>query len=503
MLMNSLDPDVAEQPDNLIACGATGRVLRDWESYNAATEALKSLRNDETLVVQSGVPIGVIKTQQEAARVIITSTGQVGCGLTPDQSDQLGQRRLPMLAGTDPASWTYTGTQDALPTAFQVLDAIAQIHFGGNLGGKLIVSGGMGAAGGSLPHAAGMLGGAFLGIDVDGERIRRRIRTGYCDYCVNTLDEALRILKNAVRQKQSISVGLVGNCSDLMPELANRGVLPDILTDQTSTHDLLNGYIPSGLDAVQASMLRHKSPEEYLSRSRESIVRHFNAMVALKKLGSIVFEFGNNLCAKAQKCGVVGATTAFPNFVETYAPLLLDEGKSLVRWVALSGGPGDIRRLDDLVIELLPDDPQLARWIPLARKYVRFQGLPARVCWMDQAACILLAGRVNKLVAEGVFKAPIAIALNHVGRDAVTSRHVGAEGQKHPFEAANSRQPVDSLLNAALGASWLSLETGPGYSHATVVLVADGTPETANALPRVLKKDFAREVLRQAAAVLE
>ena len=503
MLMNSLDPDVAEQPGDLVACGTTGRVLHDWESYEAATRALKALKNNETLLIQSGSPVGVFKTEQEAARVIITSTGPTGRGAAADKPDQLDQRRLPMLAGTDPASWTYTGTQEALPTAFHALDAIARIHFGGNLGGKLIVSGGMGAAGGALPLAAGMLGGSFLGIEVDGERIRRRIRAGYCDYCVNTLDEALRILKNAVRQKQSVSVGLVGNCADVMPELADRGVLPDILTDQTSAHDLLHGYIPSSLDAVHASMLRRESPDQYRTRSCESLARHFNAMLALKKLGSITFEFGNNLCAKAQECGVAGAATAFPNFAEDYLPLLREEGMSLIRWVALSGEPGDIRQLDDVALELFPDDPLLARWIPLARKYMRFQGLPARVCWMDQQTRILLADRVNKLVANGVFKAPMVIVLSHAGGNERASRNYEAERQEHSFEVISNRRLMNSLQNSTSGASWVSLKAGAGYSHATVVLVADGTPETANALPRVIKKDYAREIMGRAAAVLE
>jgi len=489
MLMNSLDPDVAEQPGDLVACCATAKVLGDWESYGKTVEALKSLKNDETLLIQSGTPAGVLATHREAPRVLIANPApRHPISRNPEQS---GRALAPQASAT---SWTWVGTQEALPTAFLVFDAIAREHFGGgDLAGKLIVSGGMGAAGGALPLAAGMLGAAFLGIDADGERIRRRIRAGYCDYCVNTLDEALRILKNAVRQKQGVSVGLVGNCADVIPELASRGVLPDILTDQTSAHDLLNGYIPSRLTAEEAGALRRKTPEEYLSRSRESLARHFSGMLSLQKMGSIVFEFGNNLRAAAAVCGVQDAASALTGFLETYLQPLMSSGLAPVRWIALSGKAADIRRLDDLALELLPDAPLLARWIPLARKFVRFQGLPARVCWMGSGARIALAQRVNQLVAEGTYQAPLVIAVDH------------ADGGARPKEEKEKSLPVGNsatvsrLLNAAPGASWLSLQVGAGSSQATVVLVADGSPQAAKNIPHALVDDSALKVLRLAA----
>jgi len=497
MLMNSLDPDVAEQPGDLVACCATARVLSNWESYGATVEALKSLKNDETLLVQSGTPAGVLKTHQEAPRLLIANPApRRPISRNPEQS---GPALPPQASAT---SWTWVGTQEALPTAFLVFDAIARGHVGGgDLAGKLIVSGGMGAAGGALPLAAGMLGAAFLGIDADGERIRRRIRAGYCDYCVNTLDEALRILKNAVRRKQGVSVGLVGNCADIIPELTSRGVLPDILTDQTSAHNLLNGYLPSSLNAEEASALRNKHPEEYLSRAQDSLARHFEGMLALQKMGSIVFEFGNSIRAAAAECGVQDAASAFPGFVEAYLQPLLSAGLAPVRWVALSGEPADIRRLDGLALELFPDDALLARWIPLARKFVRFQGLPARVCWMGSGARIALARRVNSLVSERVFKAPLVIALDHAANGVEPSR---SEGSGEAEIGALSKSPnLSALLNTAAGASWLSLDIGTGYNCGTVALVADGTPQAAKNLPRALNNDYALDVFRLAARAVE
>ncbi len=494
MLMNSLDPDVAEQPGDLIACGATGKVLRSWETYDKTAEALKTLKDDETLLIQSGGPVGVFQTSRDAARVIITNTDPPGLQPTADELDRLEQHGLPIPGGTDPGSWTYVGTQSTLPTALQVFDGIGQRYFSGDIAGKLVVSGGMGAAGGALPLATRLLGAAFLGIDVDGDHIRRRIRTGYCDYCVSTLDEALRILKNAVRQKQAVSVGLVGNCADVIPELASRGVLPDILTDQTSAHDLLIGYVPSGLNADQAGALRRDNPEQYLSRCRESVSRHFNGMLALQKLGSVVFEFGNNLCAAAERCGVEGAASAFPNSVGAYLQPLLDDGAAPVRWVALSGEQRDIHRLDELVLELFSDDALLSQWIPLARKYVRSQGLPARVCWMNETARITIAERVNRTVADGAFQAPFVITFEQAETNLVTSPQITPDAMKDGLDGS----VLNALLNACSEASWASLKCGAGYNRATVALVADGTAAAAKALPRVLRNDYARRILRLA-----
>lgn len=497
MLMNSLDRDVAEQPGELITCGATGKVLRNWESYQATVEALKALKGDETLLVQSGRPIDVLKTRRESPRVIITNT-TVDNLPTSNKLDRIEQQGARGLGAADPGSWTCLGTQQHLPIAFQVFDAIAQKHFRDDLAGKLIVSGGMGAAGGALPPAAVMLGATFLGIEVDGERIRRRIRTGYCDYCVNTLDEALRILKNAVRQKQGVAVGLVGNCAEVIPELASRGVLPDILTDQTSAHDLLNGYVPAGLNAEDADALRRENPQDYMSRSRNSIARHFEGLLALQKLGSIVFEFGNNLGGAAEQCGVAGAASAFPDFDETYLRPLLSAGLAPIRWVALSGEPGDIRRFDELALELFPDDLPLARWIQLAGKYVRFQGLPARVCWMDQETRIQLAERLNSLVADGALKSPFVIAFEQ----AVTNHQISTRAQPDRVEGKwnwpGEWPAMEALVDAGSGTSWASLRLGSSYVQATIALVADGTPNAQSCFARVLKNDCALDLIRLA-----
>ena len=498
-LMNSLDREVAEKPGELIACGATGKVLRNWESYQATVEALKVLKGDETLLVQSGRPIDVFKTRRDAPRVIITNT-RVGNSPASDELDPIKQQGVRGLGTADPGSWTYLGTQQNLAIAFQVFDAIAQKHFRGDLAGKSIVSGGLGAAGGALPLAAVMLGATFLGIEVDGERIRRRIRAGYCDYCVNTLDEALRILKNAVRQKQGVAVGLVGNCAEVVPELASRGVLPDILTDQTSAHDLLNGYVPAGLNAEDADALRRENPQDYMSRSRNSITRHFGGLLALQKLGSIAFEFGNSLGAAAEQCGVAGAASAFPDFAETYLRPLLSAGLAPIRWVALSGEAGDIRRFDELALELFPDDLPLARWIQLAGKYVRFQGLPARVCWMDQKTRIQLADRLNSLVADGTLKAPAVIAFEQ----AVTNHQISTRAQpdrvEGKWDSSGEWPATEALVDAASGTSWVSLRLGSSRSQATIALVADGSPNAESCFARVLKNDSALEFIRPGTA---
>lgn len=499
MLMNSLDPEVAEDPRDLVACGATGKVLRDWESYRATVEALKALKNDETLLVGTGRPVEVLRTRQDGPRVIITSLNEEGNWPTSDTLHEPRQPGVHGLGAADPGSWTYVGTQQNLPIAFQVFGAIARTHFRDDLAGKLIVSGGMGAAGGALPLAAVMLGATFLGIEVDGERIRRRIRNGYCDYCVNSLDEALRILKNAVRQKQGVAVGLVGNCADVVPHLAFRGVLPDILTDQTSAHDALNGYVPAGLNADDAAALRRANPHDYLSRARDSIARHFEGMLALQKMGSIVFEFGNNVRAAAEQYGAPGAASAFPDFAETYLQPELSDGLVPIRWVALSGEPGDIRQFDELALELFPDDLSLARWIHLARKYVRFQGLPARVCWMNEETRIQLADRLNSMVADGTLTAPFVIAFEQTASTRQAPLPAQPDRVEGKWDSPGEWPVKEALVDAASGTCWASLKFGSSYSQATMALVADGTPNAACSLSRVLKNSYALDFIRLAA----
>ncbi len=501
MLMNSLDQEVAEQPREMIACGATRKVLRDWDCYHTTVEALKILASGETLLVRSGKPAAVHETNEDAPRVLIVNSRlavRSRAGDTPHAGELPGPA-MPSQAAA--ASWTYVGTQGELPTAFQTLDGVSRKHFGGSLAGKLIVSGGMGAAGGAFSLAAGLIGAAFLGVEVDEERIKRRIRAGYCDYCVNTLDEALRILKNAVRQNHSVSVGLVGNCAEVIPELASRGVVPDILTDQTSAHDLLMGYIPSGLNAEGADRLRRENPKEYLTRARDSIVRHFSGMLALQRFGSVVFEFGNNIRAAACEYGIE-EIFSIPDFAEAYLQPLLRKGLTPVRWVALSGESGDIRRFDDLALKLFPDDDILLRWIPLARKYLKFQGLPARVCWMGPETRIVMGEHMNRLVAEGALKAPIAIALDQAAGRSEALSHQEAEAKKDKSEATSSLLVPAALLDKASGASWISLESGADHNQITVALVADGTSKAAKAIPRILENDYAVTLARLGTAGL-
>src|SRR5246500_520309 len=375
MLMNNLDEEVAEGRQVLVAYGGTGVGARIGEGYRTIVETLKTLENDETLLVRSGKPVGVFKTHEYAPRVLIANSNLVGHWSNWEKFNELERAGLMMYGQMTAGSWIYIGSQGIVQGTFETFSAAGEKHFGGDLAGKLIVSGGMGGMGGAQPLAATMTGAAFLGIDVDAERIKKRLKTGYCDFMVTTLDEALRILKNAVRKKENVSVGLVGNCADVVPELASRGVLPDILTDQTSAHDPLNGYIPQGLPVEQAAELRQPDPKGYVERSLDSMARHVEGMLALQKMGAVTFDYGNNIRTMAFQHGVKNAYD-FPGFVPAYIRPLFCEGRGPFRWVALSGEPSDIAVTDDLVLEMFPENRILSRWINLARKRIRFQGLP-------------------------------------------------------------------------------------------------------------------------------
>src|ERR1700758_5202358 len=377
MLMNNLDEEVAERPKELVVYGGTGRAARNWESYHAIVESLKKLENDETLLVQSGKPVGVFKTHDHAPRVLIANSNLVGHWSNWEKFNELERAGLMMYGQMTAGSWIYIGSQGIVQGTFETFSAAGEKHFDGDLSGKLIVSGGMGGMGGAQPLAATMAGAAFLGIDIDPERIKKRLKTGYCDFMVTSLDEALRILKNAVRKKENISVGLVGNCADIIPELAERGVVPDILTDQTSAHDPLNGYVPNGMTLADALELRKKDPEEYVRRSMHAMAVHVEGMLALQRAGSVTFDYGNNIRTQAKKAGVERAYD-IPGFVPEYIRPLFCEGRGPFRWVALSGEASDIHRTDRLALELFPHNQTLARWLPLARQRIHFQGLPAR-----------------------------------------------------------------------------------------------------------------------------
>src|SRR5579862_6766601 len=421
MLMNNLDPEVAEKPEDLIVYGGRGKAARNWQCFHAIVDCLRALENDETLLVQSGKPVGIFRTHSYAPRVLIANSNLVGHWNDWEHFEELDRAGLTMYGQMTAGSWIYIGTQGILQGTYETFAAAAQKHFGTDLAGKLVVTGGMGGMGGAQPLAATLNGAAFLGIEVDAERIKRRIRQGYCDICVNSLDEAIRILKVAVRKKHAMSVGLVGNCADVIPELARRGIVPDLLTDQTSAHDPLNGYVPSGLSLEAARELRGQNPEDYLRRSYESIARHVTGMLALQKLGAATFDYGNNIRTMAFEHGGVKDAYDFPGFVPAYIRPLFCEGRGPFRWAALSGEPADIHRTDDLVLDLFPDNQILNRWIRLARKYVKFQGLPARICWLGYGERALFGERINDLVAKGELKAPIVIGRDHLDCGSVAS----------------------------------------------------------------------------------
>ena len=508
MLMNNLDPEVAERPQDLVVYGGTGKAARNWECYDAIVETLRSLQNDETLLVASGKPVGVFQTHEWAPRVLIANANLVGHWSSWEKFRELERLGLTMYGQMTAGSWIYIGSQGILQGTYETFAAAGRKHFGGSLAGKLVVSGGLGGMGGAQPLAATLNGASFLGIEVDGEKIKRRIRSGYCDICVNNLEEAIRILRNALRQKQAVSVGLVGNCAEVVPELARRGIVPDLLTDQTSAHDPLNGYIPAGLSLEAAAELRSKSPEDYLKRSYESIARHVTGMLELQRLGAATFDYGNNIRTQAHEHGGVKDAYNFPGFVPAYIRPLFCEGRGPFRWVALSGDPADIYRTDSLVLELFAGNEIVDHWIRLARKHVKFQGLPARICWLGFGERALLGERLNHMVAKGELHAPIVIGRDHLDCGSVASPFRETEAMKDSSDAIADWPILNALLNTASGASWVSVHNGGGvgigYSlHAGQVTVADGTSEMSRRIQRVLTNDPGIGIARHADAGYE
>jgi urocanate hydratase len=507
MLMNNLDEEVAERPKDLVVYGGTGRAARSWEAYHAIIASLKNLGNDETLLVQSGKPVGVFKTHDYAPRVLIANSNLVGHWSNWEKFNELERAGLMMYGQMTAGSWIYIGSQGIVQGTFETFSAAGEKHFGGNLAGKLIVSGGMGGMGGAQPLAATMTGAAFLGIDVDPERIKKRLKTGYCDFMVNTLDETLRILKNAVRKQENVSVGLVGNCADIIPELAERGVVPDILTDQTSAHDPLNGYVPNGMTFEQALSLRKSDPQAYQERSLDAMARHVEGMLRLQKMGAVTFDYGNNIRTFAFQRGVKDAYD-FPGFVPAYIRPLFCEGRGPFRWVALSGEASDIHVTDELVLELFPENRILRRWIDLARKRIKFQGLPARICWLGYGERARFGLAINDLVKKGKIKAPIVIGRDHLDCGSVASPFRETESMKDGSDAVADWPLLNALLNTAAGASWVSIHNGGGvgigYSlHAGQVTVADGSDMMARRIERVLTTDPGMGVIRHVDAGYE
>ncbi len=492
-LMNNLDPEVAEKPDELIVYGGAGKAARNWACFEAIVRELRALENDETLLVQSGKPVAVFRTHEYAPRVLIANSNLVGAWANWEHFHELERRGLMMYGQMTAGSWIYIGTQGIVQGTFETFAAMADKHFGGDLSGKLVVSGGMGGMGGAQPLAATLNGAVFLGIDVDPERIERRVRTGYCDRIALTLNEALDLCEDARQQKRAISVGLVGNCAEVLPELVRLGTTVHAITDQTSAHDPLHGYIPAGLNLTEARDLRDSDPEGYVKRSLNSMAKHVDAMLGLKRAGAVAFDYGNNIRKHAFDAGCKDAFE-IPGFVPEYIRPLFCEGKGPFRWVALSGDAGDIRKTDDLALELFPDDRTLNRWLRLARDRVQFQGLPARICWLGYGERAEMGAAINDLVKRGDLSAPIAIGRDHLDTGSVASPFRETEAMKDGSDAVADWPILNALLNTASGASWVSFHhgggVGIGYSlHAGQVSVADGSDDAGKRLNRVLTND--------------
>ena len=505
--MNNLDPEVAERPNDLVVYGGTGRAARSWEAFDAIVAALRALDHDETLLIQSGKPVGVFRTHASAPRVLIANSNLVGRWANWDYFRELERAGLIMYGQMTAGSWIYIGSQGILQGTYETFGAVARTHFNGSLAGSFVLTAGLGGMGGAQPLAATMNGAAILAVEVDESRVDKRIETGYCDRKTRDLDEALAWIRDATAAKRALSVALVGNAAEVLPDLVRRSVTPDVLTDQTSAHDTLNGYVPRGMSLEDALALRSFDPHEYVRRANASIVEHVGAMLAMQRRGSIAFDYGNNIRTVALDNGVRNAFD-IPGFVPEYIRPLFCEGKGPFRWVALSGDPRDLARTDDLVLELFPNDEHLRRWIAIARERVHFQGLPARICWLGQGERAAFGVALNDLVARGEISAPIVIGRDHLDTGSVASPFRETEGMRDGSDAIADWPILNALLNTASGASWVSFHHGGGVGignslHAGQVIVADGTPEMRVRLERVLTNDPGIGVARHADAGYE
>ena len=511
MLMNNLDPEVAERPQDLVVYGGTGKAARSWEDYHAIVRELRRLENDQTLLVQSGRPVGVFRTHDEAPRVLIANSNLVGNWANWEHFRDLERRGLMMYGQMTAGSWIYIGSQGIVQGTFETFAAAAKVHYGPNadLAGKFVLSGGLGGMGGAQPLAATMAGGVFLGVEIDPTRVQRRLETRYLDEVAPDLDTALRRVDACRATKQARSIAVVGNAADVYAELVRRGITPDLVTDQTSAHDPLVGYIPQGLSLEQAAELRQRDPEEHVRRARQSMAVQVDAMIAMQKAGAHVFDYGNNIRAQAELAGGVVRSAsgefAFPGFVPAYIRPLFCEGKGPFRWAVLSGDPEDIRVTDEAVLDEIKDDPMLHRWMKLAKERIAFQGLPARICWLGYGQRHRVGLRFNELVRTGKVKAPIVIGRDHLDCGSVASPNRETEGMKDGTDAVADWAILNALVNTAAGATWVSFHhgggVGIGYSlHAGMVVVADGTPRAARCLERVLTCDPGMGVIRHADA---
>jgi urocanate hydratase len=504
MLMNNLDPEVAEKPQELIVYGGTGKAARNWECYRAIVESLINLENDETLAVQSGKPVGVFKTHPEAPRVVIANAQIVPKWATWDEFRRLEAKGLTMYGQMTAGSWIYIGTQGILQGTYETLAAVASKHFGGTLKGRLVLTAGLGGMGGAQPLAVTMNDGVAIVVEVDRERIQRRLETQYVDTMVDDLDEALNLALEAKEKGTALSVALLGNAADVLPEFVKRGITPDVLTDQTSAHDELDGYVPHGIAYEEALRLRRENPTDYIKRAYASMIVHVEAMLELQKRGARSFDYGNNIRGQAKKAGLERAFD-IPGFVPEYIRPLFCEGKGPFRWAALSGDPQDIFVTDEAVLQEFPEDRALERWIKKAQKQVAFQGLPSRICWLGYGERARFGARINDLVRSGKISAPIVIGRDHLDTGSVASPNRETEGMMDGSDAIADWPILNSLLNAVCGASWVSVHHGGGVGiglsiHAGMVIVADGEEGTARRLERVLTVDPGLGIARHADA---
>ncbi len=507
MLMNNLDPDVAENPAELIVYGGKGKAARNWESFDAIVKTLKELENDETMLVQSGKPVAVFKTHSDAPRVILSNSMLVPRWATWDEFRRLESIGLTMYGQMTAGSWIYIGTQGILQGTYETFAECGRKHFNSDLSGKFLLTAGLGGMGGAQPLAATMNGAAFLGIDVDKSRIQKRLDTGYIDVMTENIDEAIKLVLDAKEKRIAKSIGLVGNAAVILPELLKRNIIPDILTDQTSAHDTLNGYVPSGISFNDALKLRTENPDEYIKRAKETIVLHLKAMLEMQKRGAITFDYGNNIRGEAKANGVQNAFD-IPGFVPEYIRPLFCDGKGPFRWAALSGKPADIYETDKAVIETFPENKSLINWIEKAREKVHFQGLPSRICWLGYGERAQMGKVFNDLVASGKVSAPIVIGRDHLDCGSVASPYRETEAMIDGSDAIADWPILNALLNAIGGASWVSVHHGGGVGignsiHAGMVVVADGTEEAENRLERVLTYDPGMGIARHTDAGYE
>jgi urocanate hydratase len=503
MIQNNLDPEVAERPQDLVVYGGRGQAARNWACFDAILASLKALENDETLLVQSGKPVAVFKTHPDAPRVLIANSNLVPHWATQEHFDELVSRGLMMFGQMTAGSWIYIGTQGILQGTYETLSSLARLRGWASLKGKFVLTAGLGGMGGAQPLAITMNEGVGLIVEVDPTRAQRRLEMGYVDMVVDTLEEAMTLVEEYQKKELPKSIGLIGNAAQIYPELALRGIIPDVVTDQTPAHDVLM-YVPAGMDVSQADQLRTSQPEEYHRRSMQSMARHVQAMLEFKRHGAEVFDYGNNLRQRAYDEGVKDAFE-FPGFVPAYIRPLFCEGKGPFRWVALSGDPEDIYRTDEAIMELFPNDSHLHRWLRMARQKVHFQGLPSRICWLGYGERAEAGLLFNNLVAEGIVKAPIVIGRDHLDAGSVASPNRETEGMLDGTDAVSDWAILNALINAVGGATWVSFHHGGGVGigfsqHAGQVIVADGTADAARRLERVLTTDPGMGIVRHADA---